>query len=452
MECAHFSGVGKELKSVICYKYIMDKDNGLMYSCCFHSRRTADCIFHERSILSPKRLHRPALGADDRMVHVAVGDEPLLGVLMSVLLLLLVGVLLGIGLMWFWLRHSMSEPVGPFARTESDNSPEAMYEQGMAYRRGQDLELDFQAARRLLRRAAEMNYAPAQYEYGMMLDRGLGGERDQVKSLRWIELAARGGSLEARLQMGQRYNSGDGVEKDLVRAEMYLRGAAEAGLAEAQTVLGCLYRDSEPPLANPVLAAEWLNKAVAQRYPAAFFPLSDLYERGLGVPRDLKKSDELLLQAAEFGEPLAQLKIARYYLTGAYGHIFPHDYRAALDWFKRAASHGVAEGEYEVGVRYERNEGVDAPDMTLALASYLKAAEMGFAPAQYRLGQVYLYGQGVNQNLREASRWFAAAAAQGHSAAAKHAQRLRVHVTEEPGLVRVAPMNQSSDDATDWKG
>ena len=354
--------------------------------------------------------------------------------------------------MWFWRRRSTSEPVPAFARTESDNSAEAMYEQGMAYRRGQDLELDFQAARRLLRRAAEMNYALAQYEYGMMLDRGLGGEQDPVKSLRWIEHAAKGGCVEARLQMGRRYYSGDGVEKNPIRAELYLRGAAEAGLAEAQAVLGFLYRDSEPPLANPVLAAEWLSKAVAQRYPAAFSPLSDLYERGVGVARDLKKSDELLLQAAEFGERQAQLKIANYYLTGAFGHAFPQDYRAALDWFRRAASHGSAEAEYEVGARYERNEGVDAPDMTLAIASYLKAAEMGFAPAQYRMGQVYLYGQSINQNLREARRWFAAAAAQGHAAASRHAQRLDVHVAEEPGLVRAAPMDQSSDNTPDWKG
>lgn len=371
---------------------------------------------------------------------------------MIVLFILLIGILLGVGGMWFWRRHSRVESVPRFARTESDNSAEAMYEQGMAYRRGQDLELDFQTARRLLRRAAEMNHAQAQYEYGMMLDRGLGGERDQDRGLRWMEHAAKGGCVEARLQVGKRYYFGDGVEKNPSRAEQYLRGVAEVGLAEAQALLGALYRDSDPPMAAPVRAAEWLTKAVNQRYPAAFFPLSDLYERGVGVERDLKKADELLRQAAEFGEPQAQLKIARYYLTGAFGRAFPQDYRAALDWFRRAASHGVAEAEYEVGVRYEQNEGVDAPDMNLAIASYLKAAEMGFAPAQHRMGQIYLYGQSVNQNLREARRWFAAAAEQGHAAAAKHVEKLQSHVTDEPGLVRSTLMDKTSDNVPDWKG
>ncbi|OIQ86487.1 putative beta-lactamase HcpC precursor [mine drainage metagenome] len=118
----------------------------------------------------------------------------------------------------------------------------------------------------------------------------------------------------------------------------------------------------------------------------------------------------------------------------------------ALGWFKRAAGHGIAEAQYEVGVRYEQNEGVDAPDMAVAIESYLGAAEAGFAPAQHRLGQIYLYGQGVNQNLREARRWFSAAAQQGHAAAAKHLQKLQGHVAEQP-----AP-DKTPDHEPDWKG
>jgi len=371
---------------------------------------------------------------------------------MNILLTLLLGLLIGAASVWLWRRREPRDSVPAFARTESDNSAESMYEQGIAYRRGQDLELDFQAARRLLRRAAEMNHVSAQFEYGIMLDHGLGGERDQEKGLRWIEHSAKGGCIEARLYMGKHYAAGDGVEKNQVRAEIYLRGAAEAGLAEAQMALGLLLRDAAPPLGNTELAADWLGKAVAQRCPAAFFPLSDLYERGHGVARDLKKADELLLQAAEFGEPQAQLKIAKYYLTGAFGHAFPQDYRAALDWFRRAASHGVAEAEYEVGVRFEQNEGVDAPDMMQAVASYLKAAEMGYAQAQYRMGQVYLYGQSVNQNMRESKRWFAAAAAQGHSGAVGYAKKLREHVAEGPLLQQPDPAEKSTDNVPEWKG
>lgn len=367
-------------------------------------------------------------------------------------LLIPLGCLLVLAALWAWRRRRRAEAQPAFARTESDNSANAMVEQAMAFRRGQGVDLDFQAARRLFRRAAEMHHAQAQFEYGVMLERGLGGEREAEKGARWIEHAAKGGCIEARLYLGKRYLTGDGAEKNANRAEQYLRGVAESGMAEAQMMLGLLYRDAEPPLANAVAAAEWLAKAVAQRYRPAFFPLSELYERGVGVARDLKKADELLLQAADFGEAEAQLKLGKYYLTGAFGHAFPQDYRVAMDWFRRAANHGVAEAEYEVGVRYERNEGVDAPDMGLAIVSYLKAAEMGFAPAQQRIAQAYLYGQGVNQNLREARRWFAAAAAQGVAEAAKQAERLQAYVQEHPAIDPVEPTAGKSENVPEWKG
>ena len=83
-------------------------------------------------------------------------------------------------------------------------------------------------------------------------------------------------------------------------------------------------------------------------------------------------------------------------------------------------------------MRYEQNEGVDEPDMGRAIASYLKAAEMCYAPAQCRMGQVYLYGQTVNQNLREALRWFEAAAGQQHVVAIDYVKKLQSHVADSP--------------------
>ena len=98
----------------------------------------------------------------------------------------------------------------------------------------------------------------------------------------------------------------------------------------------------------------------------------------MGVTRDVNKSDQLLLEAADFGVPQAQLKLGHFYLNGTFGHAFKQDYRAALLWFQRAAGHGLAEAEYEVGQRYENNEGVDGQDMGMAAAAYLRAAALGF--------------------------------------------------------------------------
>lgn len=46
-----------------------------------------------------------------------------------------------------------------------------------------------------------------------------------------------------------------------------------------------------------------------------------------------------------------------------------------------------------------------------------KRAEQGSAVAQFDLGKRYLAGDGLEQNLREARKWFEAAAKQGHAGA-----------------------------------
>ncbi len=43
-----------------------------------------------------------------------------------------------------------------------------------------------------------------------------------------------------------------------------------------------------------------------------------------------------------------------------------------------------------------------------------EAAEQGDAEAQYSLGVCYAYGKGVEQDYKEAVKWYTAAAEQGH--------------------------------------
>lgn len=149
--------------------------------------------------------------------------------------------------------------------------------------------------------------------------------------------------------------------------------------------------------------------------------------------------------------PEAQFKLGKYYLSGAFGHAFPQDFRKALEWFRRAGAHGVAEAEYEAGLRYERNEGVDMPDKIVAVEHFLKAAEMGFAPAQYRMGQLYQYGDTVAKNLDEARRWFKAAAAQGYGEAADREKALLQRDSETPFIAPASEGAAKADDE-DWKG
>lgn len=72
---------------------------------------------------------------------------------------------------------------------------------------------------------------------------------------------------------------------------------AEAGDAEAQTYAGDIYRhglDGQPDYAK---AATWYRRAAQLDYEPAKMRLSDLFEKGLGVPRDRDRAVSLVQEA-----------------------------------------------------------------------------------------------------------------------------------------------------------
>jgi uncharacterized protein len=76
------------------------------------------------------------------------------------------------------------------------------------------------------------------------------------------------------------------------------------------------------------------------------------------------------------------------------------------------AEHGDAEAELNLGVLYDRGDGVPK-DSAEAATWYRKAAEQGSALAQHHLGLMYEEGEGVPKDLVTAYMWLNLAAAQG---------------------------------------
>jgi TPR repeat protein len=84
----------------------------------------------------------------------------------------------------------------------------------------------------------------------------------------------------------------------------------------------------------------------------------------------------------------------------------------ALELFTKAADQGHAQAQYNLGVMYENGQGVEQ-DFKEAVKWYQKAADQGLAYAQYNLGVMYEKGQGVEQDFKEAVKWYQKAADQG---------------------------------------
>ncbi len=92
------------------------------------------------------------------------------------------------------------------------------------------------------------------------------------------------------------------------------------------------------------------------------------------------------------------------------------DYATALREWRPLAKQGNAEAQFNLGVMYERGQGV-TQDYAEGVQWYRKSAEQGVAKAQYNLGNMYRIGQGVPQDYARAVGWYHKAAEQGQAEA-----------------------------------
>ncbi|OAD19594.1 Sel1 domain protein repeat-containing protein [Candidatus Thiomargarita nelsonii] len=104
------------------------------------------------------------------------------------------------------------------------------------------------------------------------------------------------------------------------------------------------------------------------------------------------------------------------------------DYATAFDRYHQAAEQGYANAQNNLGVMYEKGEGVTQNDQE-AVKWYRKAALQGIATSQYNLALMYEKGKGVTQNKQEAVKWYRKAAKQGH---AKAQYKLKVMSNAHP--------------------
>jgi TPR repeat protein len=90
-----------------------------------------------------------------------------------------------------------------------------------------------------------------------------------------------------------------------------------------------------------------------------------------------------------------------------------------IEELKAKAEGGDAESQVELGLRYDKGEGV-VKDNAEAVKWYRKAAEQNDAAAQYNLAVCYERGDGVAEDWVEGYKWLLLAARQGVEAPKEH--------------------------------
>ena len=280
----------------------------------------------------------------------------------------------------------------------------------------------------LWKQSAEEGDAEAQYKLGRCYANGLGVEIDMVEAVRWFTLAAEQGDAMAQCALGNCYYYGYGVDHDCMKAIEWYVEAADRGLGKALCALGrtqCFDENLDKRYYNRNWF--WFRGAADQGDAEGQWRLSQCCHP------DSKEEIYWCKKAAEQG----------YYAAVEYLKEVEEMWKIKQrekDELQQAASQGEVLAMAELGERYEEGDGVqqdiaqairwyrlaaehgdgDASERAEELEEHLEeielwklAAEQGDAMAMYRLGEAYDLGWYVRYDLDQAIHWYTLAAEQG---------------------------------------
>jgi TPR repeat protein len=141
-----------------------------------------------------------------------------------------------------------------FRQLADQGNPEAQWQIGMRYEKGQGVTKDQVAAREWYLKAAVQGYATAQSFLGYQYERG----RLYAEAIEWYRKATELGDQEAPYNLGEMYEEGRGVKQDYEEALKWFYKSADHGFPEAFVKISQWHESGKHLKQNYVQAYVWL--------------------------------------------------------------------------------------------------------------------------------------------------------------------------------------------------
>ncbi len=309
-----------------------------------------------------------------------------------------------------------------FADESERGVPASISNLGFMFAQGKGVAKDPAKAAANFRRAAEAGFAVAKVNLGLCCLHGWGVEKDEVAAFMLFKEAADLGNGAGAACVGQMLRDGIAVGADPVQAVKYLRDAAEEGDAGAWYELGLGYDLGLGIEVDKDEAIKWYTLAAADGNADAQARLGAILTAPGRSEAEFKKGVTLLDFATDQGSDVGDYHRGVLQLYGArwlkanptsarlialslrdrgsfygfrlLGRMYDHgggevtrDPKQASEWFLKAALAGDAESQAEMGLRYERADGV-VRDLVEAHAWASLAAPVRSTGAARRLEHV----------------------------------------------------------------
>jgi TPR repeat protein len=140
-----------------------------------------------------------------------------------------------------------------------------------------------------LRNAAEAGDVAAQFTLASRYSAGDGVEQDWALAFKWFKAAAEQGLATSQHNLAVMYERSNGVDQDLVEALRWYKAAAEQGYPPSQFNLAVALARGWGTTPDVKGAIYWFERA-SEHIPQGHRALAEIFENGLGVPRDLARA------------------------------------------------------------------------------------------------------------------------------------------------------------------
>jgi len=220
--------------------------------------------------------------------------------------------------------------------------------------------------------------------------------KDFTRALSLAKSAASTGNSDAQVMVAHILLRGEAGIIDHTLAAEYYRKAAEQQNSDAYMGLGEMSLRSLAGL-TPSDAMHWFSAASQTGRRGAMRAIGEMYMKGQGIAPDAEKAKAWLDRAAEYGDGLADRKMA--------DSLFESNPVEALKYYEKAAKSGDNEAAYIAAIMYNENLEV-RPNSKRMVELMRQAAESGHAAAQADYGLFVYQGRGVAKDQNAAVRWF----------------------------------------------
>lgn len=201
-------------------------------------------------------------------------------------------------------------------------------------------------------KSANQGFAPAQHYLATCFSKGSGVVKDSEQAFELWKKAAEQNYPESLYNCGVCYARGEGVKKDMYKAVEYWKKAAERDNVNAMYIMGSMYLTGSIVSKDIELAVRYITSSADRENIEAQLAIAAMYYQGLNIGKNIELAVKYWEKAAQNNNILAMNNLAMVaYNKG--------DKKSFAKWLKSAADLGDYASLYNLGVAYEKGDGVE---------------------------------------------------------------------------------------------